>query len=207
MRPLKSDEQAVLNALTDEFVSTSVIKIRAGIPSTERNTTALAACLELERRGLAEHTGCGSRSTLRWRRTAARHERTPPPMNYRCDHIHLRSRDAVAAANFYVGIFGAREIRRDGSPSVSRVTIDLGGLTLFIEQAPEGTTPPLVPPHLGIEHIGLAVEDIEAAYDHVRQHQIDIISGINDVNPNLRTIFIKGPDAVTIELLQRSASV
>ncbi|GJE44744.1 VOC family protein [Methylobacterium soli] len=128
-------------------------------------------------------------------------------MKYRYDHIHLRSSDAVAAAQFYVDIFDAREIRRDGSPVVSRVTISLGGVTIFIEQAPDGTTPPSVPPHLGIEHIGLAVDDIEAAYAHVRRHQVEITSGINDVNPNLRTIFIKGPDGVTIELLQRSASI
>jgi hypothetical protein len=59
MLPLKSDEWATLNALTNEFMSTSVIKIRAGRPSTERNTAALAACLKLEQRGLAEHTGSG----------------------------------------------------------------------------------------------------------------------------------------------------
>ncbi|GJE69016.1 hypothetical protein CHKEEEPN_0539 [Methylorubrum podarium] len=202
---LDIDVQAVLDALTDEFMSTSVVKIRAGIPSTNRNTAALAACRELERRGLAEHTGCGARSTLRWRRTRHRPERTPSPMNVRCDHVHLRSRDAVAAARFYVDLFGAREIRRDGSPVVSRVTIELGGLTVFIEQAPEGTTPASAQPHLGIEHIGLGVEDIEQAYEHVRRHGIEIISGINEVNPRLRTVFIKGPDGAVIELLQRLA--
>jgi hypothetical protein len=29
------------------------------------------------------------------------------------------------------------------------------------------------------------------------------MSGINDVNPSLRTVFIKGPDGAIIELLQR----
>ena len=125
-------------------------------------------------------------------------------MKVRCDHVHLRSRDAVAAAQFYIALFDAREIRRDGDPSVSRVTIDLGGLTVFIEQAPEGTTPASAQPHLGIEHIGLAVEDIEQAYAHVQRHGVEIISGINEVNPSLRTIFIKGPDGAIIELLQRS---
>ncbi|PXW63629.1 VOC family protein [Methylobacterium sp. B4] len=197
------DVQAVLNALTDEFMSTSVVKVRAGIASTDRNTAALAACLELERQGLAEHIGCLTRSSLRWRRTSYRPDRISLPMNVRCDHVHLRSRNAVAAAHFYIDVFGAREIRRDGSPIVTRVTIDLGGLTVFIEQAPEGTMPASAQPHLGIEHIGLGVADIEQAYAHVQQHGIEIISGINDVNPSLRTVFIKGPDGAIIELLQR----
>jgi catechol 2,3-dioxygenase-like lactoylglutathione lyase family enzyme len=204
MRLLNVVEQAVLNALTDEFMSTSVVKVRAGISSEERNPATLAVCLELERRGLAEHRGCLSRTSLRWRR-ADRIERTPTLMNVRYDHIHLRSRDALAAAHFYIDILGAQEIRRDGSPIITRMTISLGGLNIFIEQAPENTTPAAVPNHLGIEHIGLAVDDIERAYAYVKQHNIEIISGINDVNPYLRTIFIKGPDGVTIELLQRYA--
>jgi len=203
-RPLLNvDVQAVLNALTDEFMSTSVVKVRAGIASTDRNTAALAACLELERRGLAEHTGSLSRSSLRWRRASYRPERTSLPVNVRCDHVHLRSRNAVAAAHFYIDLFGAREIRREGSPVVSRVTIDLGGLTVFIEQTAEGTAPAPAQPHLGTEHIGFGVEDIEQAYAHVQRHSIEIISGINDVNPSLRTVFIKGPDGAIIKLLQR----
>ncbi|WP_336491005.1 VOC family protein [Methylobacterium nigriterrae] len=92
-------------------------------------------------------------------------------MSYRCDHIHLRSKDAVAAAAFYVETLGAREIRRDGSSVASRVTIDLGGLILFIEQAPEGLGASPEPPRLGIEHIGLAVEDIEATMNRLLQTQ------------------------------------
>jgi catechol 2,3-dioxygenase-like lactoylglutathione lyase family enzyme len=204
MRPLESLERAVLAALTDEFMSTSVIKIRAGISSTERNETALRACMELERRDLAERAGSGLRSTLRWRRTSSDRITETPGMNYRCDHVHLRSKDAVAAANFYVETFGAREIRRDGSPVVSRVTVDLGGLTLFIEQAPEAIGPSAEPPHLGIEHIGLAVDDIEATMIELRRRNVTIVSGITDVRPGLHVIFIDGPDAVRIELLQRS---
>ena len=63
---------------------------------------------------------------------------TIPRTRYRCDHVHLRSRDAVAAGAFYVEILGAREIGREGVP-VSRVILDIGGLTLFIEQAPDGS--------------------------------------------------------------------
>jgi catechol 2,3-dioxygenase-like lactoylglutathione lyase family enzyme len=123
-------------------------------------------------------------------------------MPYRIDHVHLRSRDAVAASVFYVEKLGAREIRRDGAP-VTRVVLDLGGLHLFIEQAPEDTAPGAKAPHLGLEHIGFAVDDIEATFAELKAKNLDIVSGINDVKPGLRTIFITGPDGVLIEFLKR----
>jgi hypothetical protein len=67
MRSLKEDEQAVLAALTDDFISTSVVKIRSGFSSGAKNDSTLAACLELERRGLAECKSCGSSQIRRWR--------------------------------------------------------------------------------------------------------------------------------------------
>src|SRR4051794_19371511 len=123
---------------------------------------------------------------------------------FRCDHFHLRSRDAVEAAGFYVGVLGAREIRRDGSPIVSRVTLDIGGVTLFVEQAPAGTELASTPPHLGIEHIGLAVNDIEAAISELRSQGVVLLSDITSPRPGLRMAFIEGPDAVQIEILQRT---
>jgi catechol 2,3-dioxygenase-like lactoylglutathione lyase family enzyme len=123
-------------------------------------------------------------------------------MAYHIDHVHLRSRDAIAAAGFYVDVLRAREIRREGNP-VSRVTLDLGGLTLFIEQVSPDTAPGAKPPHLGIEHIGLGVDDIKAAMADLRGRDVTIVSGINEVRPGLRTIFLEGPDGALIELLQR----
>ena len=68
MRPLSDEERAVLSALTDDFVSASVIKVRSGLPRSQRNEKVLTACNELAQRGLAELVGSGSRSTFRWRK-------------------------------------------------------------------------------------------------------------------------------------------
>ena len=59
-------EQAVLRAVTAEPVSTSVLKMRAGVPLRFRNAAVLAACLALEARGLIRRTRVGS--TTRWHR-------------------------------------------------------------------------------------------------------------------------------------------
>lgn len=126
-------------------------------------------------------------------------------MTYRCDHVHLRSRDPVAAAAFYVEMFGARETGRVGGEIVQRVILDLGGLAVFIEQAPEEAHPPLTTPCLGLEHIGLAVEDIEVAVAELKGKGVSFRTEIIARGPTLRIVFLDGPDGAVIELLQRDA--
>ncbi|WP_019905781.1 VOC family protein [Methylobacterium sp. 77] len=123
-------------------------------------------------------------------------------MTFRFEHLHLRSADCVKAAGFYVAFFGARELSREGASAVTRIVLDLGGLTLFIEQAPEAG-PPAKPPNRGIEHIGLAVDDIATTVADLKQRGIGFVFDVTDVKPGLRTAFLDGPDGVRIEILQR----
>lgn len=122
-------------------------------------------------------------------------------MHCRIDHIHLRSRDALKAAQFYIDVLGASEKGRVGEP-VTRVILDLGGLTVFIENQPElgaGGKPP----HLGLEHVGLTVENVDASIAELASHGVPLVSGPTDLSPILRIAFFNGPDNVRIELLQR----
>ncbi|GJD44473.1 Lactoylglutathione lyase [Methylobacterium cerastii] len=123
-------------------------------------------------------------------------------MDFHIDHVHLRSRDAAAAAAFYVDTLAAREIRREGTP-LSRVVLDLGGLRVFIEQAPADLAPPATAPHLGIEHIGLGVADIDATMADLRARGVTVLVETTVMRPGLRVAFIDGPDGVRIEILER----
>ncbi|WCS25091.1 VOC family protein [Methylobacterium sp. NMS14P] len=124
-------------------------------------------------------------------------------MHYACDHLHLRSRDAVAAASFYVETFGAREVKRVGADPVQRVVLDLGGLAVFIEQAPPEVAPATPTPCLGIEHVGLRVADIEAAMADLEARGVPVRTGITERGPGLRIAFVEGPDGALIEILER----
>lgn len=123
-------------------------------------------------------------------------------MRYACDHVHLRSRDAVAAAGFYAAMFSAREVKRVGDP-VQRVVLDLGGLTVFIEQAPADAHPAAATPCLGIEHLGLRVDDIEAAMAELTARGVPVRTPVTVRDPGLRIAFVEGPDGALIELLER----
>lgn len=124
-------------------------------------------------------------------------------MTFRFDHVHLRSRDAVAAADFYCTLFGARETGRVGGDPVQRVILDLGGLTMFIEQAPPEARPAAGMPSLGLEHLGLLVEDIEASLADLSARGVTVKVGITERGPGLRICFLEGPDGAVIELLER----
>jgi len=135
--------------------------------------------------------------------TPAVHRSMPEAMTYRCDHVHLRSRDAVSAAAFYTAMFGARETGRVGGDPVQRVILDLGGLTVFIEQATDDVHPAATTPCLGVEHIGLAVEDIEAAVADLTGRGVVFRTDIIQRGPGLRIVFLDAPDGAIIELLER----
>ncbi|WP_457104431.1 VOC family protein [Methylobacterium sp. P5_C11] len=127
-------------------------------------------------------------------------------MHYTCDHLHLRSRDAVKAAAFYVETFGAREVKRVGDDPVQRVVLDLGGLAVFIEQAPAETAPAASTPCLGIEHVGLRVADIEVAMADLTARGVTVRAGITERGPGLRIAFVEGPDGALIEILERKSA-
>jgi catechol 2,3-dioxygenase-like lactoylglutathione lyase family enzyme len=126
-------------------------------------------------------------------------------MSFRYDHLHLRSFDAIAAARFYVEVLDAREVRREGTP-VSRVVVEVGGITVFIEQALADSGPAAKPPHRGIEHIGFAVDNLDATVADLRRRGVTLVNDIKTIRPGLRIAFIEGPDAVRIEILERKSA-
>jgi catechol 2,3-dioxygenase-like lactoylglutathione lyase family enzyme len=75
---------------------------------------------------------------------------------FRWDHLHLRSPDPETTARYYINVFGATPVNRVDAGGALRVIVNFAGLNLFIEQVPPETPAPPHPPHLGLEHIGLA---------------------------------------------------
>jgi catechol 2,3-dioxygenase-like lactoylglutathione lyase family enzyme len=122
---------------------------------------------------------------------------------FTCDHIHLRSLDPVAAAGFYTSVLGATELDRVQNGPALRIILSLAGLRLFIEQVPPGTAAPPAPPFVGVEHIGLAVEDLDAVASEMAGKGVEFTMQPTVLRPDLKIAFIQAPDGVRIELLQR----
>ncbi len=122
------------------------------------------------------------------------------------DHLHLRSADPDAAAKFYVEALDAQPVNRLIIEGRVRVVLDLGGLPLFLETVPAETPVPPAPPFKGIEHIGLAVADIEATLATILDgHGATLVKGVTQARPGVRIAFLDTPEGVRIELIERSA--
>jgi lactoylglutathione lyase len=121
------------------------------------------------------------------------------------DHVHLRSPDPEETARFYERMFGAEIIRSVQSDGRPRIDIRLGGIMVFIALAEGGTAaaPPRAP-HLGLEHIGLRVAGIDRVVAELREKGAEITREPVTIRPGVRIAFLRGPQDVPIELLERS---
>ncbi len=121
---------------------------------------------------------------------------------YLFEHIHLRSPDPDATADWFGRMFGAEVIRSvvGGAP---RVDVKLGGMDIFI--APSGTDAGAAPahPHQGLDHFGLRVPDLAAAVADLKTKGAVFTMEPKLLRPGLHIAFLAGPENVSIELLQR----
>jgi lactoylglutathione lyase len=129
---------------------------------------------------------------------------------YRFDHIHLRSPDPEATARFFETMFAAevtRGVYPPGTlyPGQPRISFRLGGQKILIAPAhpDDSTAPPPRFPYYGVEHIGLTVDDVDAAVAELRTKGAEIAIGPLTRDPGTRLAFIRGPDAVMVELVQQ----
>ena len=119
------------------------------------------------------------------------------------DHIHLRSPDPEATAGWYERILGAEVIRsmQEGKP---RIDLKLGGQTIFIAQADAAVAAPPNPPYQGLDHFGLVVQGLDEVAAELKAKGVQFTMEPKQARPGLRIAFIRGPQNVSIELLERS---
>jgi len=123
------------------------------------------------------------------------------------DHIHLRSPNPEATAQFYERMFGAEVIRtmQQGKP---RIDLKVGGANVFILPVVPGdkTNPPPTSPYQGLDHFGLSVTGIDAVVADLKAKGAEFTMEPNNIRPGIRIAFLRGPEGVSIELLERSSA-
>ena len=124
--------------------------------------------------------------------------------DYRWDHIHLRSPDPDATAAWFERILGAQVIRStvEGKP---RIDLKLGGADVFIMPVAPGdkVNPPPVTPYQGLDHFGLTVSGIDAVAAELKAKGVEFTMEPRTNRPGLRICFLRGPQGISIELLER----
>ena len=130
-------------------------------------------------------------------------------VQYTYDHIHLRSPDPEATAQYYQRMFGAEIIRtqQDGKP---RIDLKLGGANIFIAPVPAGSAvnPPPVTPYQGLDHFGMTISGgtLDALVAELKAKGAQFTMEPTTARPGERVAFIRGPQGVSIELIDRNAT-
>lgn len=122
------------------------------------------------------------------------------------EHIHLRSPNPEATATWYHEMLEAEVIRTQQADGSTRIDMNLGGgQKVFIAPANPAltTAPPPETPYFGLEHIGLTVKDIDSVVSTLKGKGVPFTMEPTTVRPGVRIAFMRGPENVLIELIQR----
>jgi catechol 2,3-dioxygenase-like lactoylglutathione lyase family enzyme len=116
------------------------------------------------------------------------------------DHVHLRSPDPEATALWFEQVLGGEIIR-----GIDRIDVKLGGANVFIAAVTPGDGVGMPPqtPHQGLDHFGLTVKDIDAVAGELKSKGIEFTKEPHTIRPGVRICFIRGPQGISIELLER----
>ncbi len=124
--------------------------------------------------------------------------------NITWDHIHLRTTDPEAMAQWFAKMLGAQILRsmQEGKP---RIDLKLGGANIFIApvSAGDGTNSAPTIPYRGLDHFGLSVTEIDAIAADLKSKGVEFTKEPTTVRPGVRICFIRAPEGVSIELLER----
>jgi lactoylglutathione lyase len=124
---------------------------------------------------------------------------------YTWDHIHLRTTNPEATAAWYERMLGA-EVIRTMQQGATRIDLKLGGANIFIAPvtAGDGVNPPPKTPYQGLDHFGLTVTGIDAIAADLKAKGVEFTREPTTVRPGVRVCFIRAPEGVSIELLERT---
>ena len=125
---------------------------------------------------------------------------------YKSHHVHLMSHDAMRAGAYYERMFGAQLVRSKGANGLPRANLTLGDQIILISTVTEEVTQTSSGPHsrLGLDHIGIAVSDMQQAITDLEAKGAEFTFKPPDGKG--RIAFVKGPDNVSIELVQTDRS-
>jgi catechol 2,3-dioxygenase-like lactoylglutathione lyase family enzyme len=120
------------------------------------------------------------------------------------DHIHLRTPDPEATAQWFEKMLGAEIIRsmQQGAP---RIDMKIGGANVFLAptKAGDGVASPPQTPYQGLDHFGLAVSGIDAIAADLKKKGVEFTKEPHSPRPGIKICFLRGPQAISIELLDR----
>ncbi|MGI5835226.1 MAG: VOC family protein [Chloroflexota bacterium] len=128
------------------------------------------------------------------------------PLDYTFDHVHVFCTDLSKTERWFIDCLGAELIRRRELHGAPATDVRLAGVDIFLRGPMPGEIVGQVKrSQFGTDHFGLRVRDLDATIAELKRRGAEFDAEPRWVNPKLKIIFVKGPDDIRIELLQREA--
>ena len=124
-------------------------------------------------------------------------------MAYRFHHLHIICKDLEKMITFFTEALEANLVERKKFGTADGASLDLQGTTvnLRVSREDEEIVGDASQSSYGYDHIGLEVEDIETAFKDLQARGFSFLVPPTDIS-NLKIAFFKGPEDITIELVQ-----
>ena len=128
------------------------------------------------------------------------------PSIYHLDHLHLVSKDPQATARYFREMFDANVVESLSAEGKPRIDVELEELSIFIIEATPEENLPAAPPgrYRGLDHFGLRVKNLDEAAAELKRRGAEFVSEPRTARPGLKIAFIRGPENIRIELLERA---
>ncbi len=116
-------------------------------------------------------------------------------MPFKLNHLHLKTNDPEATADFYVDTLGAKIVSR--SPN-GGLRLDLHGLSLNVTGILASQTRAQT---LGMEHIAIDSDEYDSVVAKLKARKAKILEE-TVVSGGRRACFFEGPDGVQLEFIE-----
>ena len=125
-------------------------------------------------------------------------------LGFSFDHVHIYCTDLSATERWFVDCMGAEVSRRREVKGAAAVDLKLAGVDIFLRGPMPGESfSEAKPNHYGTNHIGFRVSDLDATVAELKRRGTEFDTEPYWISPVLKVAFVKGPDEIRIELLQR----
>lgn len=122
-------------------------------------------------------------------------------MAYRLHHFHLVCSDLEKSLQFFTQTLGGKLVERRNFGTAPGALIDLAGAPIYLRATREGDAVGGTPSACGYNHLGLAVDDLDAAYAELTAQGF-VFTTTPTAIPTGKMAFFLGPDDIVIELIQ-----
>ena len=120
----------------------------------------------------------------------------------RAHHIAIYTRDLAQLEAFYTQVLGFPAVRRWNAPGI--VFVDAGGLWIELtrqDALDDGTRPRALDQGVGLNHLALQVENVDAAFQALVEKQVRALAAPANYE-SVRAAFLTDPDGNVLELIE-----